>query len=931
MQFPPGYDRAAAARLRDAFPGVVDDDFGRLLDCLGGNSPYLSELARQEPDLARAIHEQGPDAVCDAALGGLTASPMLTRDRISALLRRAKRHVALAAAVADIGGAWTLDQVTGALSDLADAALRIATAHLLRAAHDRGELVLPHPAAPSRAAGFTVLAMGKLGARELNFSSDVDLILVFDPDAHPYRAERLGAIFARMARDLVSLMQQRDAGGYVFRTDLRLRPDPGSTPPAIGLPAALAYYEGAAQTWERAAMIKARPVAGDVALGRRFLDAIRPFVWRRHLDFAAIADIAAMKRRVDDHRGAALASAGQAVQRLLGHNLKLGEGGIREIEFCAQTLQLVWGGRNPALRQPATLAALDAARVAGHLPEADTRTLAKAYQALRQTEHRLQMVADRQTHSLPATPDGFAAIAAFMGQGTEGFAASLLEHLEAVHAIFAGVLAAEPARAKPVAGAEPAIAPPPEICDAWLAGRPRALRTERARALLREVLPKLAETVGRQPQPDVVWARLDNFVHRLPAGVQIFSMLRHNPALLERLAGILGAAPSLADHLADVPAALEGLVSPQDIDLDPSASLAAQLQDSHSPDDALAIASRFVRGEEFRLAVAELDGQIDQDAAGMARTALAEAAIVRLLPLVLADHGRRYGRLRGGGLVVIALGKAGSREMMAGSDLDLMLIYDHPEASTESTGPARLPPSQYFARAAHAVIGALTVPTRDGKLYDVDMRLRPSGGKGPVAVSLASFERYHRESAWTWERLALTRARVVAGPPRLRARVERAIGTALHQGERVLILSDTLAMRQRLATERPSHGAWDAKLRPGGLMDVEFLAQALQLTHLDAKTTDPCTRVALDRLWRAGLLADGERLIEADRVWRAVQGLLRITAGRTVPQTLPDATRALVMRALDRICGPDESSVEARLGRVATDVSAAFAAHIGGR
>ena len=940
MQFPPPWDRDAATRLSEMFPGLADPKLAALLACLGGNSPYLADLARQEPEAVRAIMTHGPDAVCDLALGRLApVPPTLGRAATSALLRTAKRQVALAAAVADIGGAWNLDQVTGALSDLAEGALRIGAAHLLRTAHDRGELVLPHPAAPARGAGFTVLAMGKLGARELNFSSDVDLILIYDSEQHAYNADRQGATFARLARDLVALMQQREAGGYVFRTDLRLRPDPSSTPPAVSLNAALAYYEGAAQTWERAAMIKARPVAGDLALGRRFLDAIRPFVWRRHLDFAAIADIRSMKRRMDDHRGATLPTQGSPRSRLLGHNLKLGQGGIREIEFCAQTLQLVWGGRNPALRQPGTLAALHAAQTAGHLPAETVSVLSGAYAALRRAEHRLQMVADRQTHSLPEAPDGFAAFANFLGcPDAAACAAMLLGQLDAVHAIFAGVLAEPPdppdlSPAERQAGpAAPEALPDHSVPAAWLAGRPRALRTERARGLLREMLPALSAVVQREAQPDAVWARLDEFIHRLPSGVQIFSMLRHNPALLDRLGRVLGAAPWLADHLASVPSALEGLVAPQEIDPDPARSLAAQLGDSRAIDEALGIASRFVRGEEFRLAVAELDGRIDQDEAGAARTALAEAAIGELTPLVLADHVRRYGRLRGGGLAVVALGKAGSREMMAGSDLDLMLVYDHPEDSIATTGGQPMAPSQYFARAAQGIVAALTVPTRDGKLYDVDMRLRPSGGKGPVAVSLSSFARYHRESAWTWERLALTRARVVAGPARLRHRVSRAIAQALVQGDPALILPDTAAMRRRLAAETRASGEWDVKMRAGGLMEVEFIAQALQLVHArrNRALADPCTRAALANLGRAGVLDanDAERLIQADRVWRAVQGLLRITAGRMVPAVLPDATRALLCRVLDRLA-PAPGTVEDRLERVAADVRAAFVRYVG--
>jgi glutamate-ammonia-ligase adenylyltransferase len=413
--------------------------------------------------------------------------------------------------------------------------------------------------------------------------------------------------------------------------------------------------------------------------------------------------------------------------------------------------------------------------------------------------------------------------------------------------------------------------------------------------------------------------------------VQIFSLIRHNPALLERLGDVLGAAPSLADHLANVPSALEGLLSPHDIDPDPAASLSAQLADARGLDQALAVASRMVRGEEFRLAVAELDGRIGADAAGLARTALADAAIAALLPLVSKEHIRRFGKLRGGGIAVVALGKAGSREMMAGSDLDLMLIYDHPPDAPESTGPRPLAASQYFARQAQAIVAALTVPTRDGKLYDVDMRLRPSGSKGPVAVSLAAFERYHLEAAWTWERLALTRARVVAGPARLRRLVASAIGRALRSpGAGSDIRADTLAMRARVLRDLPPRGPWDVKLRAGGLLEVEFCTQALQLLHASRPgVLQPVTRDALASLARIGALAaaDAALLVEADRNWRAVQGLLRIMLGRAIPQTLSPPVCARIARATG--LPAEESALASRLDGMAAGVREVFHRYIG--
>jgi glutamate-ammonia-ligase adenylyltransferase len=936
--YPRPADAAAAARFVADFTARLGGHAATapraLLDCLGGNSPYLSELALREPETLLAILATGPDAVCDQALGQLAGiKPELDRGKLAASLRHAKRAVALAAAVADIGGQWALTQVTGALTDLADSALRAASAHLLLAAHARGDIRLPYPAAPERGSGFVVLAMGKLGARELNFSSDVDLILLYDPAAHQEPAQEAGHVFARMARDLTTLMEARDAGGYVFRVDLRLRPDPGSTPPCIALPAALAYYESLGQTWERAVLIKARPVAGDLALGRRFLAEVRPFIWRRHLDFAAMADIHAMKRRMDAHKGTRLGS-GEGAARLLGHDLKLGEGGIREIEFCAHTLQLVWGGREPELRVPATLPALHAQAARSHLPETDVAALADAYNFLRRAEHRLQMVADRQTHALPSTPDGLARFATFLGYDREtAFAAAALHHLRAVHGIFAGLFASLPASPD----AAPAPAPLPAAGEAaavltpfaagWMDGRPRALRTERSRVLMRDLLPALDAAIARQPDAQAAAVRLDEFIHRLPAGVQVFSMLQHNPALLERLADVLGAAPSLADHLASFPAALEGLAAPQPVESRPVAILDALLRDARGLDDALAIASRMVRAEDFAIAAAELFGWITVDAAARARTAMADAVMVALLRLAMRAHRERYGTIPGSGMAVVALGKAGSGEMMAGSDLDLMLIYDHPPDAVASGGASA---SQYFARAAHAFIAALTVQTRHGPLYAVDMRLRPSGKSGPVAVSLPAFERYYRESAWTWERLALTRARVVAGPPALRRRVASALRAAIQGTDPARVRPDTAAMRARLLRDMPAKNAWDIKLRAGGLMEVDFIAQALQLLHAGTpRVLHPATSAALAALQRTGALpaADARLLIRADRQWRGVQSLLRITLGRSVPAAPPPHIVEKMVRVLD--IAPDDSALPAALDRLAAQVRAAFVRHIG--
>ncbi len=895
-----------------------------LLACLGGNSPFLSDLARRERGFLAQLLRQGPERATAGALGRLrTLRPDADRAAIASGLRRARRQVALAVAVADLGGLWDLERVTGTLSLLAEAALRVATAHLLWQAHAAGLLRLPHPRDPERESGFVVLAMGKLGAGELNYSSDVDLLLLYDPAAQEAVAEP-GRLFVRMAAGLVGLMQTPDADGMVFRVDLRLRPDPGATPPAVSLPAAITYYESYGETWERAAMIKARPVAGDLACGERFREAIRPFVWRRHLDFAAIDDIHAMKRRIDRHAPAPAkgfgAGAGDPVQALLGHDLKLGHGGIREIEFIAQTLQLVWAGREPALRDPTTLGALGRLAAAGILNRATARFLADSYRRLRSLEHRLQMQADRQTHSLPATPDGFDAFACFAGaaDGT-ALAGSLLPELRRIRRRFArmvrrrggsgGVRSAVGTGSGLEAGMLPEAlglasageagrAQARDILRGWAGERHRALRQPRARALLDGLMPMLLPALGRQRDPLAALGRFDTLLSRQAGLVQLLSLFDRHPPLLDRVAAVLGASPALADHLAAVPGALDGLLVPesgQEADRTLRDLLDRQMRAADGVEDAIRVARGLVRGEEFRLSVAQLEGRLDVDAAGTARTALAERVIARMLDQVLADHRRRHGTVRGGGMSVVALGKAGSREMMAGSDLDLMLVYDHPEAVVASGGAAAvrpLPPSQYYARLAHALIAALSAPGAEGPLYALDMRLRPSGSTGPVAVSLPAFRRYHAEQAWTWERMALSRARVVAGPAALRRRVAAAIGEALSapagsgpEQLRARLCRDAVAMRARLARDLPPHGPWDVKLRAGGLMEVEFIAQVLQLTSPDPAVRHPTTRRAFHRLRRAGLLdrADAVLLIDADRFWRRLQGMLRILLGVEVP------------------------------------------------
>ncbi len=956
-------DGAAAERLIEDFAalGAAQARFaasragGAVLRVLGGNAPYLAGLAVREPDIVIGVSRRSAGVMLDLVMARLRATaPDAPRAVVARALREAKRRAGLAIALADLAGDWRVEAVTRALSDLADAAIAVALRHLLRTLHDRGTITLPDPAHPEVGSGFAVLGMGKLGARELNYSSDIDLVLLFDPACRVYPDNSLCRVYpdgaqsamARLARDFVPLLAERDADGMVFRVDLRLRPDPAASPPVISLAAALAYYESHGRTWERAAFSKARPVAGDIGFGAAFLEQIRPFIWRRNLDFAAIAEIHDMKRRIDQRHPDVPGS-------VLGRDVKLGRGGIREIEFIAQTLELVWGGHEPALRIAPTLPALRALAAAGHLPRAVVRALSAAYRRLRVIEHRLQMVEDRQTHRLPETPDGFASFALFMGEADAArFAAGLDALFERVHGHFAAFFDAEAGGEAGLdpgeTGAAPAafqahvarlgfqdVAHLTERLRAWRQGTLPALRAARARDLLDAVLSPLLAALARQPDPDLAFRRFDQMLERQRAGIALLSLFQRNPALLGRLATVLGAAAPLAEHLAAHPGALDALLAPVARFTRPAPVLRRLLREADDLESAVTILRRFVRREEFHLAVATLERRIDVDQAGAWRSDLAGAAMVSLLPRVMADVARRYGVLRGGRFAIVALGRAGAREMQPGSDLDLMMIYDHPAGTRAQT--ARLPASQYFGRLAQALVGAITAPGAEGPIYPVDMRLRPSGNKGPVAVSLAAFRHYHDEAAWTWERLALTRARVIAATRGFAPVVDAAIRAALcRQVDASVIRADTVAMRARLAAEAPASGPYflnhqfDLKHRAGGMMELGFVVEALQLVGGRAHPAifRPCTREALAALAGAGLMAADEAsaLIAADHWFRAVQAMRRIT-GLAAPRA--DSAPASLAPILAAAGVVDFAALIATMEAQAAMVRRAFVVHLG--
>jgi len=953
---PQPYDRDAVARglarWEEETAAPTTPAQRAVLETIFGNSPYLGGLALREPETLIRLLDEGPDAAFAAVLDELGAPARDTsRAQLAEMLRTAKRRAALAIGLADITGRWPLEHVTGALSALAEASLQAAVAHLLREAAARGELRLRWPHDPARGSGLIILGMGKLGARELNYSSDIDLIVLFDPDAGAYHGDNPLAFFVRIARDLVRLMEERTPGGYVFRTDLRLRPDPAATPLAVSVEAALTYYGALGQNWERAAMIKARPVAGDLAAGASFLGELRPFVWRKHLDFAAIRDVHSIKRQIQAHRGSATIA-------VAGHNLKLGRGGIREIEFFAQTQQLIWGGRDPSLREPATLRALAALTRVGLVPEATRAELEAAYRFLRRIEHRLQMIDDRQTHTVPAEPEALARLAAFAGfAGVDAFAAELTHQLSRVERHYAALFEEAPELGGPGSLVFTGVEDDPETIATlrqmgyanpsgvaatvrgWHHGRPRATRSARAREILTELMPALLAAFARQKQPDQAFARFDAFLTHLPAGVPLFSLFQRNPALMDRVATICGAAPLLADYLARHPPVLDGLLDGAAPDRPVEPVLKPLLAEARHLEEAMDVVRRLVHERAFLIGVATLEGALDVDRAGRARARLADAALRALLPRVARDFAARYGRVAGGGMAVVALGKLGGREMMAASDLDLIMLYDHAPAADAAEGGTgrRLSPPEYFARLAQQFITAITAPTGEGKLFDVDMRLRPSGNKGPIAVQLAGFARYQAEQAWTWEHMALTRARVVAGPAGLRRRAAEAIRAALTRPrDGAKVREDAWSLRTRIAREIPPFSPWDVKYRPGGLLEAEFVCQVLQLVHA-ARTPQVLagsTAASLRALAQVGVLDAGEvgRLIAASRLFRTVQGVLRLTVGkpRSAEEIPPPVAEALcrTTAAAGARGAVDLAALGAQMLACARDVRAAFNRHV---
>ena len=839
---PRAFDRDKGNEFAALVPDV-DAQTRELLCGAAGCSPYLASLIdKQREWLPRAL--EAPD---DAVDGELRRVAEFQPDELSDNLRRSKQRIALITALADLGGAWSLAQVTGTLTRFADAATHAAITATVGKQIKRKKLPGATEADIPDAAGLSVFAMGKMGAGELNYSSDIDLICLFDETRYdPEDFFTVRQAFVRATREMCSLISDKTAQGYVFRTDLRLRPDPSVTPVCIAMEAAEQYYESLGRTWERAAYIKARPAAGDLTAGQAFLDRLTPFVWRRHLDFAAIQDAHDMRLAIRAHK-----SLGGPIT-LPDHNMKLGRGGIREIEFFTQTRQLIAGGRDLDLRCRGTVEALNVLSRKGWVSPGDATELQEHYVVHRTIEHRLQMVQDARTHTLPVSDEGFERLAAMMDRDVPSLTSEIAERLAAVHSMTEGFFA-------PSDVIDPDPEPPvfdDAILSRWVSYP--ALRSTRSREVFSRLRPELLARLENVPRPQDALLAFDGFLSGLPAGVQLFSLLEANPSLTDLLIDIVGTSPALGQYLARNAAVFDAVIGgdfftewPGQVGLQDVLSRAVSREMDY--ESKLDQTRRWFKEWHFRVGVHLLRGLIKPREARQQYTDLARAVLRILWPVVCKEFAVKHGEAPGRGAVVLGMGSLGAGMVHAGSDLDLIVIYD-PEKEEISHGKKQLHSRTYYARLTQSFITALSAPMAQGKLFEVDMRLRPSGNQGPVATSWAAFTAYQKEEAWLWEHLALTRASVIAGSDTL-ARDVSDFRTALLSGERDTeeVFVEVAQMRDRIAEAKTATGVWDVRIGPGRLQEIELLAQAGNVLSGDAGQS---TREGLTAAVRHGVLPE---------------------------------------------------------------------------
>ena len=927
-------------RLRDAAAREGRDELGAALEThagdvffsfLCGNSPHLSLLLQRDVELTQSLVHEAPDAITGRVRGDLAgADPAMDRDQLLTFLRRQRNRVAVLAAVYDCFEIRGVMECAELLSDMADHAVRLTVSHLLLDRVERGDLERPD----GDRWGYFVLAMGKHGSRELNYSSDIDLIVLYDPESVRYTGSRtLSDCFVRVTQDLVRILQTRTADGYVFRTDLRLRPDPSSTPVAITVDFALNYYGRFGRTWERTALIKARPVAGDLEAGAVYLERLSPFIWDEALDFTSVEEIRSVSQQIHDFHG-------HGAVRAAGHNVKLGRGGIREIEFFVHMHQLAHGGRNRRLRGSRLLAMLETLDGEHHIMPRETAALRDAYLFLRRVEHRLQMVNDAQTQVLPDSDDGLEHIAAFMGLAS---AQELVRRIESVASevhdlyrtrfnvpeseqdITAVLLDGPDEHPDAVAKLEAAgFTRAPEAIATfrgWAEGRHESTGSERARTIIREILHEIVDALGRTPDPDRALARMDRFLAALPEDLSFFSMLRANTWLLNLIAVVMGSAPRMADVLEGNPRLLQAVLDPSFfLPIPEREELARELEERlagrQDATERVEQVAAWAGDRRFQVAVQALENLVTVDEASMGLSDVAGAVIERLLRDVLEGMHARHGPLPGGGCAVVARGRLGAGEMTFGSDLDLLFVTDF-EAGASTAGPAAIDAWTFYRDAASELTSLLRSPSTYGRLYELDERLRTSGEIELPVSTLDEFSDDHTGASSTSELMSLTRASVVCGDASTCAAVTAAIEAALASPrDPARLLADVARRREAIAAGHPSQDPFDVQHVRGGLVDLESLAQYLRLRHghESPEVLVGATASCFEALGAAGVIPEEEArfLAGAVRMQRTMQAMLRLTWSQGAPVGDAPAPMRLKLATALECAGLDELDAKLR-------------------
>lgn len=923
-----GLERVSTVATADAFLAICSRRalLTQLVN-ICGSSPFLTNIICRGPSyvqrlfIMREIMLKRSENEMLAALREVVP-PECTYQDLFPILRRFKYTEVLRIAARDLNGLAPLEEVTAELSSLASATLQIAyetAKRELAAEHGLPMMETPEGFAE---ADLTILGMGKLGGRELNFSSDIDLIYFYssskgetagvpDPRGTLKGKVSLHVFFVKLAEMVNRAISQVTSDGFVFRVDMGLRPDGKAGDLASSLRSAEIYYESWGQAWERAAMMKARPVAGNIALGEELLQGIEPFIFRRYLDYNLVEDMMSMKLKID-----------ASLQRLQEGevNIKLGRGGIREIEFFIQTLQLVYAGKNPKLRERNSLAALAILRDSRIIQESDCSQLTEAYVFLRTVEHRIQVVQERQTHSLPRKEEEMLALARRCGflrsDGSSRFQETLERHRSAVSAIYGGLFLSRDARIKEEVSPEIHVFfdenadadlikdllaergfENPDIAYQNLLmlrdGPPRLNLTERGRRTLEKIAPLFLQEVFSSPDPDLALTNLERFLLALRTRASIYALLAENRDILKLITSLFGMSEFLSKIFIGHPELLDSMISrgyafltkeraTMEKELD---ALLALSEDFEGKLEAM----RRYRHEEFlRIGINDIHGKMGQIDVARQLTDLADvclSAAYRMATAELARFGRpTYSREDGtvgeAALAVVAMGKMGGYELNYHSDLDIIYIFDH-QGMTD--GEKSITNREYFAKLGQKIILVLTTLTREGYVYKIDTRLRPSGNAGPLVTTIESFVSYHDTEAQIWERQALTKARVIFGTPELKEEIEQVIERTAYRCEAdQVVRSEIHRLRMRMENElaKETAGSYNIKTGRGGMVDVEFVVQFLQLKYGTEYRAirNANTLAALDAMQALEIIPelDFRPLAEGYRFLRRLENRLRL-------------------------------------------------------